>query len=145
MCSLVWLCVVWYNSIKIGLVWSCVVLCGTVQYNGIKVGLLGGVVVVWYSVEQCGTTSIKVGLVWLCTVWYNCINVGLVSYNVVQQCRFGVVQCAAISGQPAVLEETQVYSSFSLASTFGLKLRHTFVYILLCCKQNLAVIIWHEI
>ena len=92
----------WYNSIKLGLVCGLVWSCG-----------MGGVVQRHqnrFGVVQCG----------------------VVLYSVVQrnQSRSGVVQCGAISAQPAVLEGTQVYSSFSLASTFGLKLRHTLEYMI---------------
>ena len=92
----------WYNSIKLGLVCGLVWSCG-----------MGGVVQRHqnrFGVVQCG----------------------VVLYSVVQrnQSRSSVAQCGAISAQPAVSEETQVYSSFSLASTFGLKLRHTLVYMI---------------
>ena len=114
------------NSFQLDSVGGCIA--GEVQWHQSRSGVRYGLVVQYGLVVHCGLVWYSV--VWCDTVWCSTI-----------------VWCSvvAISAQSAVLDETQVYSSYSLASTFGSKLRQTFKYILLCWKKNLAVIIRHEI
>ena len=72
------------------------------------------------------------GVVWYGMLWYGAV---LKKYALVRQHQSG---SDAISAKPAVLDETQVYSSYSLASSFGLKLRLTFMYISLCIAGKLG-------